>query len=342
MSQERTDRIIGIDARVERAPIDERQFDYLAPFVASDRTIRSLIVLVELADGRRGEGESTPLATWSGETIEASRTLLDRFLAPCLTGMSVASARENLWSVFAGAPYLLSAIETALANATGSMLTTARVPIRGFIGAVAPAIAAQLAAEQNELGFTVLKVKLTGSLADDRARVRAVRDAAPAATLLVDANEALAPRELDRYARLFVEAHVSGVEQPIPRDAALRLGLPVARGWHWIADESLWGVEDALTQRDGPWDVWTVHSAKARGLARLAKVASIAAESGIALVSGSHMHIAAGVPSVCRIADRFPDSPARRLLADDVCAPVIVADWSYPDVVVGRGSIRIV
>ena len=52
---------------------------------------------------------------------------------------------------------------------------------------------------------------------------------------------------------------------PVRRLTVLERGLPKADGWAWIADESIWGYEEALALRDGPWEAWTLHPGKCRG-----------------------------------------------------------------------------
>jgi L-alanine-DL-glutamate epimerase-like enolase superfamily enzyme len=83
-----------------------------------------------------------------------------------------------------------------------------------------PAVMARRAREH--ANWPWLKVKLGGG-ADDRARLAAVRDAAPGARLLVDANGGWTRADLDRYATEFAALGVSVIEQPLPpgADAAL-------------------------------------------------------------------------------------------------------------------------
>ena len=72
----------------------------------------------------------------------------------------------------------------------------------------------------------VLKVKLAG--AGDSARLAAVRAAAPEAELIVDANEAWRPDNLDENFAACAAAGVALVEQPLPAGADEALA---ARRW---------------------------------------------------------------------------------------------------------------
>lgn len=81
----------------------------------------------------------------------------------------------------------------------------------------------------------LLKIKLGGE--GDEARIAAVREAAPRAELIVDANEAWTEADLDRHLAACAAAGVTMIEQPLPagHDQALaRIKRPVAV----CADES--------------------------------------------------------------------------------------------------------
>src|SRR3546814_12724136 len=74
-------------------------------------------------------------------------------------------------------------------------------------------MAAQAAAAVRE-GWRLLKLKLTGE--GDRARVAAVRDGAPDARLIVDANESWGQLDLLGEAEALAELGVELIEQPVP------------------------------------------------------------------------------------------------------------------------------
>ncbi len=82
----------------------------------------------------------------------------------------------------------------------------------------------------------LLKIKLGGD--GDEARIAAVRKAAPASELIVDANEAWTDSNLERHLAACAAAGVTMIEQPLPagRDQALaRIKRPVSV----CADESV-------------------------------------------------------------------------------------------------------
>jgi hypothetical protein len=124
------------------------------------------------------------------------------------------------------------------------------------------------------------------------------------------------------------DARVAGREQPCSRTVVLERGLPPAEGWLWVADESIWTVDDALVLRDGPWHVWTLHPSKARGEDATRRIAEVAADRGIACVLGSNSEFGPGAVALHRVAASLPDLPAAELLGHDHACAVLIDGWT--------------
>jgi L-alanine-DL-glutamate epimerase-like enolase superfamily enzyme len=332
--------VSALRSRVETHAYREPFGRYLEGFFGPPGLACSLLVEAELSEGRRGSGEATLLPSWSGESPAAAERLLD-LLRPVVLDVDAGEAMEAARRALAANGYLLWGLEAALVEAQQPVPEPGSLPLRGLIGPFDPETSARLAAAQAAEGYERVKVKLSGVIAEDDARLRAVRDAAPGVTLIVDANEAIAPAFLPGYYVLFAETRVAGVEQPCPRGAVAERGLPPAGDWLWIADESIWGYEDALALRNGPWHVWTLHPGKSRGEAELRRVTEVAHEHGIATVVGSNLHFGCGVAALRRIAARLPSTPASELLGHDVPAPVVYEGWSDPVLEVRQGRLEL-
>ena len=84
------------------------------------------------------------------------------------------------------------------------------------------------AAARSNAHMPLLKLKLTGD--GDLERVRAVRENAPDARLIVDANEGWTVEHLKRFGDAFADLKVELIEQPLPagEDDAL-FGVECAR-----------------------------------------------------------------------------------------------------------------
>lgn len=129
----------------------------------------------------------------------------------------------------------------------------------------------------------LIKVKL-GHFEDDRARIEAVRRAAPDARLIVDANEGWSIEELEAIAPVLVAAGVELVEQPLhaDRDEVLKgrkFGIPLC------ADESCHTV-DSLERLVGCYDYINIKLDKTGGLTEALALAAAARERALGLMVG--------------------------------------------------------
>ncbi len=207
--------------------------------IARGTKTEAVVVVANVTrDGVTGRGECVPYARY-GESVDG---VMHELLAQAdavaqgadrddLPGLMPRGAARNaldcaLWSVAArasGRPvWALAGLPPPQPVVTAYTLS---------LGAPeAMAAAARRAASR-----PLLKVKLGG--AGDDARIRAVRAAAPEATLIVDANESWTEATLEYHLRACHEARVALIEQPLPAgaDAALEgLDPPVPL----CADES--------------------------------------------------------------------------------------------------------
>jgi L-alanine-DL-glutamate epimerase-like enolase superfamily enzyme len=184
------------------------------------------VVVVEVTDGdRRGRGECVPYPRY-GESVDGvvaqiravteavrhgcSRTDLDDRLPPGAARNAVDCA---LWDL--EAKQLERRVHDLVGQGPPVPLTTAYT-----LSLDAPA--AMQAAAEAQSARPLLKLKLGGDGLDAE-RVQAVRDGAPAARLIVDANEGCSVTELPPLMARLAELGVDLIEQPLPagEDAVL-------------------------------------------------------------------------------------------------------------------------
>ena len=132
-----------------------------------------------------------------------------------------------------------------------------------------------------------VKVKLTGELELDTARVRAIRAARPEAWIGVDANQGYVRATLEQLLPVLVEARIALLEQPLRRgdEAALdRLARPLP----FAADESALTLAetDALV---GRFDVVNIKLDKCGGLTEALAIAHRARALGLEVMVGNMM-----------------------------------------------------
>ena len=159
----------------------------------------------------------------------------------------------------------------------------------------------------------LLKVKM--GTADDTSRIRAVREAAPDAGIILDANEGWTEENLARHMSVAEEARISLIEQPLPagRDAALagiRRAVPVC------ADESVHSTGDLANLR-ARYDAVNIKLDKTGGLTEALAMKAEAKRLGFSVMVG------------CMVGSSLAMAPAVLLAQDadfaDLDGPLLLA-----------------
>jgi L-alanine-DL-glutamate epimerase-like enolase superfamily enzyme len=171
------------------------------------------------------------------------------------------------------------------------------------------------AAAREAASKPLLKLKLTGD--GDLERVRAVRENAPAARLIVDANEGWSIEHLKRFGDAFAELAVELIEQPLPagRDDVLAgFHCPVPLG----ADESCHDL-GTLAVLKGKYQMVNIKLDKTGGLTEALKLKCAAEAAGFDIMVGcmlaSSLAMAPGV--VLAQGAKLVDLDGPLLLAED-------------------------
>ena len=211
-----------------------------------------------------------------------------------------------------------------------------RIPVNVTVPAVGPEQAA--AVVRASAGCRTAKVKVAEpgqSLADDLARVEAVRDALGATGMVrVDANGAwdvdaavVAVRALDRFGLEYVEQPCRTVEELAA--VRRRVDVPVA------ADESIRRAEDPLrVARLGAADIAVL---KVQPLGGVAACLRVAEQVGLPVVVSSALETSVGIAAGLALAAALPELPYACGLAtlqlfdgDVTTAPLVVVDGELP------------
>jgi o-succinylbenzoate synthase len=197
-----------------------------------------------------------------------------------------------------------------------------QVPVNVTVPAVGPAQAHALVAAS---GCRTAKVKVAErgqSLADDVARVEAVRDAlGPAGKIRVDANAAWDVTQAERALGELYRFGLEYAEQPCPTldelaELRRRVDVPVA------ADESIRRAEDPLAVRAaGAADIVVI---KAQPLGGVRAALAVAGACGLPAVVSSAVETSVGLAAGLALAAALPELPyacglaTMSLLAGDV------------------------
>jgi L-alanine-DL-glutamate epimerase-like enolase superfamily enzyme len=242
----------------------------------------AVVVVAEVSDGAHtGRGECVPYARY-GETVESvlaeiAAAELDPGREALRRAMRPGAARNAhdcaLWDLEAKASGESAWKRAGLAGM--KPVTTAYTLSLGEPAAMAEAA-------RRNADRPLLKLKLGG--AGDPERVRAVREAVPAARLIVDANEAWRPESFVENMRACAEAGVELVEQPLPAGADDLL-RDVPRDVAVCADESLHTTAD-LDALAGKYDAVNVKLDKTGGLTEALDLVREARRRGLRIMVG--------------------------------------------------------
>jgi L-alanine-DL-glutamate epimerase-like enolase superfamily enzyme len=277
------------------------------------------VVAVELAqDGMVGRGEGVPYPRY-GESIEGSVERIDAVRGALESG---AGRAELLYLLEPGAAR--NALDAALWDLEAKL---AGQTVAQLIGAPAPRLLATaltvvidtheaMAREAAAIADAPL-IKIKVNADDPVAAVRAVRAAAPMASLIVDPNESWDEAMVRGAMPTMVECRVAVLEQPCPAEedgwlAGFDSPVPIC------ADESLHTVDelDAVAER---YDAVNVKLDKTGGLTAALELAAAARARGLRLMSGCMVCSSLGIAPALHIARRadWADLDGPLWLAED-------------------------
>ncbi|MFT3972401.1 MAG: L-Ala-D/L-Glu epimerase [Amaricoccus sp.] len=241
---------------------------------------RVLVVTVE-ADGVQGRGECVPYARY-GETPESVRAQVERLPAAFDRG-----ALQRLLPAGAARNAVDCALWDWEAKRAGR-----RVWQLAGLAAPGPQVtaytlsldtpAAMRAEAAAQAARPVLKVKLGGE--GDLARIEAVRAGAPAARIIVDANEGWTPESYAALAPALLRLGVALVEQPLPAGADAALA-DMARPLPVCADESCHD-RASLAALAGRYDMVNIKLDKTGGLTEALALRAEAERMGFGIMVG--------------------------------------------------------
>ena len=274
------------------------------------------VVVVTVTDGQHtGRGEGVPIARYNQsvasvleqiESIKREKSLDRHRIQQLLPAGAARNALDcALWD-------LEAKISGKRAWELANVLMVPKVETSFTISLDSPDKMG--AAAKASANAPILKLKLGGDDVD-LARVEAVREAAPAARLLIDANESWSPSHFEKIVPALKRLGVELIEQPFPADAdevLLTLDHPVPV----CADESCHTGDD-LARLTSRYEVINVKLDKTGGLTEALHLCQQARKAGFKLLIG------------CMIGTSLGMAPARLLasIADyvDLDGPLLLA-----------------
>ncbi|MEU2102218.1 enolase C-terminal domain-like protein [Nocardia sp. NPDC019255] len=283
------------------------------------------------ADGHAGHGEvvGSPRLGLDLAAIDAALRGLAGRIAGCADPDEVRALLPSLRSEFAlpVVAALDSAVHDVLARRAGLPLGAYlglpqwdSVPTAYTIGLMSPGEAEATADRITRAGFTVLKVKAgAADPAEDIARVRAIRAAAPTAQLLLDPNGAWDVRTAVAVLDALADQGIAAVEQPVTagdpdRLAAVARQVPMPV----LADEDAGSLADLDRLPDGIGGI-NVKLAECGGLDAARTMLDWARARELPVLLGCQACSSLGIAPAAQLAGaaRWVDLDGHLLLADD-------------------------
>jgi L-alanine-DL-glutamate epimerase-like enolase superfamily enzyme len=304
---------VSLTVHIERWPI-------AGSFVISrGAKTEATVVVAQLRDGALiGRGECVPVARYD-QTPESTAAVLNG-LADAVAGgldrqalqsaLPAGSARNALDCAFwdLEAKRAGKAVHELAGLPVPKRVTTALTISLGTPEAMA-------AATQKAAHRRLLKIKLGGD--GDPARIKAVRQAAPRAELIADANEGWTENNLVENLRACADAGVTLVEQPLPAEKDAVLGS-IQRPLTVCADESIHD-RSSLQALAGKYDAINIKLDKTGGLTEALALAREAERAGLGLMVGCMVSTSLSMAPAILIAQRarVVDLDGALLLARD-------------------------
>jgi L-Ala-D/L-Glu epimerase / N-acetyl-D-glutamate racemase len=291
----------------------------------------AVVVVATIRDGAfEARGECVPYARY-GESVEG----VVRAIEACRPAIAQGLDRADLQALFpAGAAR--NALDCALwdLEAKRSGLSVAQLAGLAQLRAIETAFTISLAAPEEmaararaAASYPVLKLKLGGD--GDEERLAAVREAAPNARLIADANEGWRASDLERLLAAAKAAGIELIEQPLPAgdDAVLE---HIGRVVPVCADES---VHDraSLATIAPRYDAVNIKLDKTGGLTEALTTATEARRLGLKIMVG------------CMVATSLAMAPALLLAQDadfvDLDGPLLLKRDRVPGLAYSSGTV---
>jgi L-alanine-DL-glutamate epimerase-like enolase superfamily enzyme len=311
-----------IDVRIDESILPKKDKDWKFALAANPAT-EGWIVSIRTEDGTVGYGYASTMNHY-GAPHEAVKGALERLCKPLIgrDSREVARILDDLDHVMLGNNQAKCGIDCALHDLKARRLG---VPICELFGGPAvrefpslrilpiksPADMARNARMLADKGVKHFKIKVHGDVAEDVARVAAVRaELGGDAHLTIDANQSYAPKDAIRALNLMAESNIDLAEQPVPANdlaglKAVTQAVPVTVE----ADEAAYSLDQVMILvRERIVDAISLKITKLGGLRKTYAAAQICDAGGVRYRLGAHvgpmllaahaMQLAAALPGI--------------------------------------------
>lgn len=292
------------------------------PFIISLGPIthaENVVVVITTKEGFAGYGECSPYMTINGESMDTC-FIVGQYLAKALLGQDVLTPSrciEVMDGIIYGNTSIKSAFDMALHDLAAQR---AGVPLYQYLGGkksnvlrtdMTVSISTPTKMQQDailfkEQGFPFIKVKLGGSLEEDVARIKAIREGIGYdIPLRIDANQGWATADNAIAILNALEPfHIEYCEEPIARWRFMELPrVSASTSIAIMADESCGDDHDAERLiKLKACSMFNIKLGKSSGFVKALKIIELAANAGIQLQIGGFMESRLGMTAAAHLA----------------------------------------
>ena len=320
-------RITAITLEIEKIPLR-------TPFITALRRVddvENVRIAIHTDTPNIGYGAAPATRAITGEDLKTITQTIKKVIAPKLVGEdfdlpkvlellhACCKSNSSAKAAVDMALYDLAAVsqERSLVEFLGGSAKTLETAVT--ISLKSPQEMADDAREAFGRGFTILKVKVGGRDALDRARIEAVRGAVPEARVLIDANQAWSVDESLAIIKAIAPLNIELIEQPVDgRDLEGLKRITQQSTIAILADEAVFTLEDAKKVVEGnAADLINIKLMKCGGISKAIGIIEYCRQKGVKCMMGSMLEgptsIALTAQLVMAYADAFShidlDSP---------------------------------
>ncbi|MEM7584875.1 MAG: dipeptide epimerase [Acidobacteriota bacterium] len=296
------------------------------PYTIATRTISAVeLMFLRLItdDGQVGLGSASPVASVTGESVDACWQKLDEEALGWLVGRDprhLGALCRQAKQTMRATPAARAAVDIALHDLFARVVGVPLVDVLGRCHEALPTSitlgiqsSEEALAETEEYlgrGFRCLKVKIGLDLEADIERLTQLRErVGPDVLIRVDANQGYSSQEATRFHTATAGLDLELVEQPLPADAvdAMR-DLPETLRRAIAADESLLSEDDAasLVQQPAACGIFNIKLMKCGGISSALGISQIAEATGTELMWGCNDESAISIAAALHAAYACP------------------------------------
>ncbi len=319
---------------IEKVTLSHHKIPLKHPFITALRRVEAvefLRVHIHTDSGEIGIGEAPPTKAITGETVKSIRQAIEQNITPKLLGLTIAEAKEIIFTCKENFTSALGAIDIALHDLLPDtiQLKVSTLKTAITISLDSPQMMAIRAQEALKAGLDILKVKVGGKDSKDFERIKAVCKVAKNATILLDANQAWSSEEALNIIGKIETFNIALIEQAlIANDLEGMAMLTCKSTIPILADESAFNLDEVKkVLKMQAADMINIKLMKCGGISKAREIIEYCETQNIICMMGSMLEGPYSIKAAALLAMEYPQT----VKYIDLDSPLL-----YKDITQGR------